>query len=359
MSTRQSTTETDAPADISAEWFLVRGMPAVLTRRARWHAVIRRSAPALAAWATLMLLELYVLVASGNQDIDISGTPTFADWSVLVVLVSLLPAMAAVAYAVTRIKSARVRQIIAFAAILCGLASDTYEAGTWNVLSVEAVDVLVVILILAGTASGAGALLGWGIRVTAAHLRSTGQLMARALPVVLLTLLVFFNSTVWYISANLETARVWQLVICMAAIAFAFIVTESVHATRPLLERPQPLARSERVNGVAVIALAQSIQVLVLSALTGGLFFVMGLIVLNTAVLDHLTGGNALQVHWQDIALPIDRSLAHITVILIAMTFMYLSARAATDVKHRTEFVDPVLDDLRVTLDARDRYIAR
>jgi hypothetical protein len=337
------------------EELLARGLPSAVPRNVRWHALVRRSAPALAAWATLMLLELYVMVASGDQDIDIdtdtdSGT-SVADWSVLVVLAALLPAMAVAGYAVSRITSARVRQAVGWVSIVAGLASDTYQADGWSALPAEAVDVAVVLLILAATGSGLGSLLGWALRTTFTHLRSAGQLIARALPVVLLTLLVFFNNTVWYIAANLSTGRVWLLAGCLVVIALAFTVTESVHVCRPLFA---PLRRSEHLNVVAVTALAQSIQALVLALVTGAIFFVMGLVVLNDTVLDHLTDGNPVRSHWLDLALPIDQALAHITLILVALTFMYLSARAATDPKHRTEFVDPLLDDLRHTL-AADR----
>ena len=60
--------------------------------------------------------------------------------------------------------------------------------------------------------------------------------------------------------------------------------------------------------------------------------------------------GNPARSQWLDIALPVDQALAHITLILIAMTNMYLSARAATDAKHWADFIDPLLDDLRATL---------
>ncbi|MHA0289596.1 hypothetical protein ACXYX3_24545 [Mycobacterium sp. C3-094] len=316
-----------------------------------WHAVVRRSAPALAAWATLMLAELYVLVASGDQDIDISTSPTIADWSVLVVLAALVPLMAGVAFAVSRIASTRARAVIAWGSVVVGLASDTYEAGGWTAFGTEAVDVAVVLVILGATGCGFGAILAWALRTTFTHLRSAGQLFARALPVVLLTLLVFFNNTVWYIAANLETSRIWLLAGGMAAIALTFTVTESIHACRPLIaDIEPPLRRSERVKVVAVVSLAQSIQALVVALVTGVIFFVMGLVVLNDTVLDHLTDGNPARSQWLDIALPIDQALAHIALILSAMTFMYLSARAATDAKHRTDFVDPLLDDLRATL---------
>ena len=43
-------------------------------------------------------------------------------------------------------------------------------------------------------------------------------------------------------------------------------------------------------------------------------------------------------------------------MFLTALTFMYLAARAVSDKEYREQFLDPVLDDLRLTLVARDRY---
>ena len=43
-------------------------------------------------------------------------------------------------------------------------------------------------------------------------------------------------------------------------------------------------------------------------------------------------------------------------MMLTAITFMYLAAKAVTDKEYRSQFLDPLLDDLRLTLVARDRY---
>ena len=53
---------------------------------------------------------------------------------------------------------------------------------------------------------------------------------------------------------------------------------------------------------------------------------------------------------------PVPDALIQTTMFLTALTFMYLAARAVSDKEYRAEFLDPVLDDLRLTLMARDRY---
>ena len=56
--------------------------------------------------------------------------------------------------------------------------------------------------------------------------------------------------------------------------------------------------------------------------------------------------------------LPVPQSLIQISMFLAAMTFMYISARAVGDADYRSRFLDPLIDDLRLTLVARSRYRA-
>jgi hypothetical protein len=53
---------------------------------------------------------------------------------------------------------------------------------------------------------------------------------------------------------------------------------------------------------------------------------------------------------------PVPGSLIQITMFLGALTFMYVSARAAGDGDYRAQFLDPLVDDLQLTLTARARY---
>ena len=47
--------------------------------------------------------------------------------------------------------------------------------------------------------------------------------------------------------------------------------------------------------------------------------------------------------------LPIPDSLIQTTMLLSAITFMYLSAKVVTDTEYRAQFLDPMLADLRTT----------
>ena len=48
--------------------------------------------------------------------------------------------------------------------------------------------------------------------------------------------------------------------------------------------------------------------------------------------------------------------MIHMTLILAALTLMYVSARSVADDEFKSRFLDPLIEDLHVTLVARNRY---
>ena len=232
------------------------------------------------------------------------------------------------------------------------------------------------------TATGLGSVLGWALRLAASQFAVVGQLVLRALPVVLLTVLVFFNSPVWLMVSTVSRTRLWLAVLFLGAIAAVFLISSTLEKVRPILRSadeptgqagglagtpfesmpdpasPVPLKRRERFNVVFVLIVSQLAQVLTVAVFTALIFFVLGLILLNSELLaawtrNPLTDGQLL---WMTI--PVPNSLIQITLFLAALTFMYLSARAVSDGEYRFHFLDPLIDDLRLTLVARNRYRA-
>lgn len=59
--------------DAAESWFLQRGLPAVLTRRARWRRLWSRSAPTLAAFGTFHVGALGLYLVTGNGRVDFTG----------------------------------------------------------------------------------------------------------------------------------------------------------------------------------------------------------------------------------------------------------------------------------------------
>jgi hypothetical protein len=382
---------TPASARRAAErWFLDNGLPSVLTRRARWRGLWPRSAAVLAGFAALMVVGLIIHHLVGNIDVDIEGRPTTVGWIVLAVLALTVPFVVITGWLVSRLQSHRARYVASTASAAVALVSDTLTGDATDVAGTALGVALVPLL----TATGLGSVLGWALKLAVSQLAAVGQLMLRALPVVLLTVLVFFNSPVWLMAASVSRGRLWLALLFLGIIAAVFLSRSTLARIRPMLTAPRPpgneplalraedsdeladeladtpfakmadpagaypLTRRERFNVVSVLIVSQLVQVLTVALVTTLIFFVLGLILINPALLAAWTrnGSSDGQLLWMTI--PVPNALIQVTLFLGALTFMYLTARAVSDREYRSQFVDPLIEDLRLTLLARNRYRA-
>lgn len=369
------------PDHIEAErWFLANGLPAVLRPGALVRSVWARSAPALAAYAWVTFSSVLVVAVTGKHTIDIGGTPTRTEWFVLAVLLLVLPVAAVVGWAVSRLPTARAAGTASTVAVLVTVASGFYGGMTAH----DSVNLVIELLVIAGvlvcTATGIGSILSFAAQVTVLNLASVGSLFVRALPVVLLTVLVFFNTYVWVMASTLSRARLWLVLIFLFAVAAVFLVSSTLERVRPILrpdakepeddrrlagtpfatmaDRPRRvrLSKPERFNVVFVLVLSQIVQIMTVAIVTALIFFVLGLIVLSPELLAAWTRNGSPDGRLLGMTFPVPQALIQTTMFLAALTFMYMSARAVSDAEQRSRFFDPLLDDLRLTLVARDRY---
>lgn len=361
------------PGAAAESWFLERGLPSVLTRRARWRRLWTRSAPMLAGYAALQACILAIYLITGGHDVEISGEPTTSELVVLALLALALPLMAVAGWLVSRTRSRKTRTAIATSSVLAvacvGVASGDV---------VQEAVVVAAVLILTG--SGIGSVLGWAVRMMLSHLATVGALAVRALPVVLLTALVFFNTYVWLMAATISGNRLALAMAFLVTIAAAFVSSATRERVRPMLQsataprdQPEklagtpfatmpnatagaPLKKSERLNVVFVLAVSQLAQILVVAVVTTAIYLILGLIVLSPELLNEWTHTYKSSATVLGFTLPVPDSLIHMTLFLGALTFMYISARAAGDAEYRSTFLDPLIDDLDTTLAARNRY---
>jgi hypothetical protein len=297
-------------------------------------------------------------------------------------VILVLPVAAAVGWRVSRITSVRTRTVVAVAALLVSIAGAVFGGPSERIganLVVEAVLIGGALLL---TATGVGSILGWGLRTAMDNLSLVGVLFVRALPVVLLTVLVFFNTYVWLMASIVSRPRLWLALTFLALIAVAFITSATVDRVRPMLsetaasagddsrlagtpfeEMPDPstahpLSKPERVNVVFVLVTSQVLQVGLVAIVASMIFFVLGLILLSPELLAQWTRNGSSDGEFLGMTLPVPQSLIQTAMFLAALTFMYVSARAVGDTDYRARFLDPLIDDLRLTLVARSRYRA-
>ncbi|CAN5547289.1 integral membrane protein [soil metagenome] len=373
-------TTPEASARVAAEsWFLAHGLPAVLRPGALVRRVWPRSAPALAAFAVIMANSVLVVLVTGKHTIDIDGSPTRTEWFVLLLLLLVLPLAGTVGWAVSRLshRGRNLASVISVVVIYAGAVFGGVSAhDPVNVLA----DTIVIAVIFSCTATGIGSILSYSARVTVENLTSVGSLFVRALPVVLLTVLVFFNTYVWLMAALVSRARLWLALAFLFAIAAVFLVSSTLDRVRPILhptakkpedaaslvgtpfqdmpDRPRrvPLSRAERWNVAFMLALTQIIQVVTVAVVTASIFLVLGLILLSPELLAAWTRNGSSDGDFLGMTIPVPQALIQTSMFLGALTFMYVSARAIGDADQRSKFLDPLVEDLRLTMVARDRY---
>jgi hypothetical protein len=340
-----------------------------------------RSAPALAALAVVALNSIAIVAVTGQHTVDISGRPDLAEGFVLALVVLVIPAAALAGWLVSRLRTAAGRALAADTALVLIAVGMVFGGPGRQILVNLAVAGLIVVAILATTASGLGSIAGWAAQATCSNLALIGGMIARSLPVVLLTFLVFFNGPMWQMTAVIGRERLWAGMAFLFLISAAFLVSSTLDQVRPVLsatptldehqtlagtpfeELPGgstavPLSVGERANVVFVVASSQLGQVLTVALTTGAIFFVLGLILVSPETLDSWTrGAGRSDGRLLGMTLPIPDALIQTSMLLTAITFMYLSAKAVTDVTYRAHFLDPLVEDLRLTLVARERYL--
>jgi hypothetical protein len=358
------------------KWFLDRGLPAALTARGRARHLLPRSAPALAAYATVVLALLVVYLVMGTSEVYIDGAPTPAERIVLGVLTLAVPLAVAVGIAVSRIESRRTRSGIALSAIIVAAVAGVVQGGASHLVGM----VIAVAVVAAATVTGVGAVLGWAVRLTMTQIAAMGALFVGALPVMLLTVVVFFNTYVWIMAATISQTRIWLALAILLAVTFTFLLSASTSRIRPMVARAdvdhgvdhdlsgtpfaatpdpsvhEPLTRAERLNLVVVLATAQIAHLLMVAICTAGIYFILGLVVLSPELLAKWTGNGASDGTVLGMTIPVPQALIHMTLLLCALTFMYVSARSAGDDDYKRNFLSPLIDDLHATVVARNRY---
>ncbi|WP_283612894.1 hypothetical protein [Mycolicibacterium poriferae] len=365
----------------SAErWFLERGLPYVLRPGALVRRVWLRSAPALAAFGVMMLFSIIVVAVTGKHTIDIDGSPTRAEWFALAVVIVVVPVASVAGWLVSRTSDARLRAATVVVSLVLAVLGAIFGGPSPRFLVDAIAEAVVIAAILLCTATGIGAVSGWAVRIMLTNLASIGDLFVRALPVLLLTMLVFFNGPAWKMAATVTRGRLWLALLFLVLIAASFLLSGTLGQVRPILapeakrpehaqmlvgtpfehlpDRPRrkPLSKAERINVVFVLALSQFVRVLTVALSTGLIFLVFGLILISPDLLIELTGQGRFDGEILTMTLPIPQALIQMVMFLTALTFMYLAARAVGDKEYRAQYLDPLVEELLLTLVARDRY---
>ncbi|MFI7675138.1 hypothetical protein [Actinophytocola sp. NPDC049390] len=380
-------------------WFRWRGLPLVVRSDERGSRLLQRAVPAL---VFVMIIDPLVTVVTRLLDVPAAELERrMANTAYVFVLLAVVVAAVVVPFVAgwlasrwMRVLSRRGRWVLARVVLVLNvvvLPLGEVWAGLRSQLWLSiTITVGVTLLMLFAVWVGAGAIVAWGLRKAIAELGTVGRMATKALPLLVLVIIfAFFSTEMWQIADGLPRWRLWLVVAAFAVLAVLFMVVRLDEELRVMIDKvaaeklgniagllsgtplasavdgppitPLPLGRRERVNITLVLFVAQLLQILVLSVLVFCLLIALGALAINGTVIDSWLGGGAskLQGTLFGIALPLPRALVHVSLFLAAFSGLYFAASAATDDNYRVAFFEPLLDDVRVSLAARQVYLAR
>jgi hypothetical protein len=369
------------------EWFLHRGLPLVLTRRVRSRALIDRSAPMVSGVGAVISLTMMLAELT-------DGDPDFGYVTRLGVLTLLLIAAPFALYLLhqsgTTLGEAGRRSAALLVMALFVFGLPFAASGFSGIAAAEAVALAIAaVMAIWLTYVGFGSIALWAFRFAWVQLGALGTLMSRALPLLMLTVLVYFTGELWQLSARMTRQRLWQTIGFLAVVAVVFMVTtirDEVRALRedraeqsdpaqlladtPLATQPghqpvrTPLSLAEQVNVVAVMVVSQAIQVVIFTAGLFAFFLALGIVAVPDDVAVLWSSEQSCPVGeppcpgtWFGIHVPVPQTIVHMSLFVAVLSGLYFTVSTSVDPLYRQRFFDPLIADVAVSLAGRDAYL--
>jgi len=369
------------------EWFLHRGLPLVLTRRVRSRRLIERSAPMVSGVGALTATTMALAEVTGDS-------PDYGFALRLGAIAAVLVAAPFALYVLHRLDTTRGeagRRTAALVVMAIFVVVMPVTISGWSAAAAAEAPAFVVITLLAIwlTYVGFGSIVAWAFRFAWVQLGALGTLMSRALPLLMLTVVVYFTGELWQLAARMTRQRLWQVIGFFALVALAFVVTtirDEVRALRDdraeetdqaglLVGTPlavpagtriprTALSRAEQVNVVAVMVVSQAIQVVFFTAGLFAFFLALGIVavpddvaVLWSAEQTCAVGQPPCAGTWFGIHIPIPQTVVHMSLFVAVLSGLYFTVSTSVDPMYRERFFDPLIADVAVSLAGRDAYL--
>lgn len=228
---------------------------------------------------------------------------------------------------------------------------------------------------------GVGSILTWAAQNAMAQVRAIGTLASRALPLLLLVVMFsFFTAELWQALERLSPGRLWLVVgflTVVGAVFLASMLSDEMKELKSWTLEPgavalrgtpfdddapapgrRPLSRAERLNIALVLFFSQAVQIVAFGVLVFGFFVVFGVLMIRPEVVTVFAGRESAPGVLLGVPLPVSSALLQVSLFLAVFSGLYFAASTATDARYRRSFFEPLLEDVKISLAARDIYLA-
>ena len=243
-------------------------------------------------------------------------------------------------------------------------------------------------LVYAVTSYGLIAISWWVAVQLVRTLGQTLRLFARTLPLLLIGFMfLFINAEAWQSAGLLDTPLLIAVGALFAVLAGVFLGMQVPREIRDLnrfaswdevqqlcddapgsfdgregIPQPPPLTRRERGNLWLLVFVSQTFRLLAVSALIGGFFVGLGLLVIQPETVILWTT-EPPTVLWEatlfGIGLQLTAELLRVSGFLAAFAVVYFSVYTTTESALREEFYADIISEVRQNLAVRARYLAQ
>jgi hypothetical protein len=368
------------------QWFLHRGLPLVLTRRVRSRALIERSAPVVSGVGAIIALTMMLADLTGG-DSDLTNVTRLG--VLTLVLVAAPVALYLLHQTGTTLGKAGRRSAALLVMALFVFGLPFADSGFSGFAAAEIFGfALVALLVIWLTYLGFGSIALWAFRYAMVQVGALGTLMSRALPLLMLTVVVYFTGELWQLAARMTRQRLWQTVGFLAIVAIVFMVTTIRDEVRALREdraeqhdparllagtpleidadrhpTRTPLSLAEQINVVAVMVVSQAIQVVFFTAGLFAFFLALGIIAIPDDVTVLWAAEESCPVGeppcagtWFGVHIPMPQTVVHTSLFVAVLSGLYFTVSTSVDPLYRQRFFDPLVSDVAVSLAGRDAY---
>lgn len=374
----------DDPIARTEEWFVARGLPHFIADYRASTDIWTRALPAL---TLLFLVELAVLAP--NRE--------FAVWLDVVVVAGLFVVALGGWALVNRARGRRPLarpddlgplEVGAFVVVPAAVPL-VFGGQVRQALLTLVANVVILGLVYVSTSYGIVSMTRWGAGRLVAQFQAVVSLLARALPLLaLLVTFLFLTAEVWQAAGTLYGPVYWVAVSLFVAVGVVFVVVrlprdvgelnrfddrdELVARVRDTpvepvarldddaLFEPPPLGRREWGNVGLVALFSQGVQIVVVSALIGTFFVVLGLLLVSEETTRSWAGAvnvlATLTLGRRDLV--VTEQLLRVGGFLTAFSGLNYTVYLLTDATYRREFREEVVGELRQAFAVRAAYLA-
>jgi hypothetical protein len=226
-------------------------------------------------------------------------------------------------------------------------------------------NLLLLVLIYAVVGLGLFWIIRWALARIFSQLRSAFTLLARAVPLLMIFVLLSFpTQELWGIFSD-PTRGIYALTIALLAVLTAAFLTirlprEARQLEREVGQQSAPLTRRQLFNVELVMFVSQGIQVLLVSAMIALFLTVFGVLVVDDKLRTDwigYPGHELLHFHLFGERLELTSELIRVAVGLGTFSGFYFAIAMFTDSTYREEFLDEITSQMRRSFKDRAAYL--